>query len=149
MKKQTLLSSVVIIAIAIVGLWLCLHRKVEAPFPTKGVTGQISGMKDDLVSFSVPPNTKVVDGEIVSGSLKGAYFFEANVIGKLLDSDKNEIKSFPITATSEWMTVEPVSFSFVLDLSDVSAGQGYIRLQNDNPSGDTSLDKYIDIPVIF
>ena len=38
------------------------------------------GNKDDLISFSIWPNTKVHGIVSYRGSIKGAYFFEANIL---------------------------------------------------------------------
>ena len=47
------------------------------------------------------------------------------------------------------MTTDAVSFTGTVDLTGIRATQGYIRLGNENPSGDPSGDKYVDIPVVF
>ena len=67
----------------------------------------------------------------------------------MLDENKNTLKTFPLTSTSDWMTTDAVSFTGTVDLTGIRATQGYIRLGNENPSGDPSGDKYVDIPVVF
>lgn len=103
----------------------------------------------DLLDFSIPKNS-VIAGEIeASGILKGDYFFEANARGMLLDANKNVLKTFPIMATSDWQTTDGVPFTMTIDATGVTPGPGFIRIQNDNPTGDVSKDKFIDVPVVI
>ena len=85
----------------------------------------------------------------MTGSIKGGYFFEGQAQGLLLNINKNLIKRFPVTAVGDWMTSEPVSFTATFDATDAPSDFGYIRIANDNPSGDISKNKYVDIPVFF
>ncbi len=145
--KKTLGAVLVVAMVCIAGYFLLQKKTVHTPGKMPAL--HIEGNVVDLISFSIPENTKVSNGQEITGSIKGAYFFEANAVGKLLDVNKKELKSFPITATSEWMTADAVDFSFIIDTTDVPAGQGYIRIANDNPSGDFANEKYVDVPVIF
>ncbi len=114
-------------------------------FPNLSMTGNVS----DLVDVSIEPGQSLSGVTTITGSLKGAYFFEATATGKVLDENKNTLKTFPLTSTSDWMTTDAVSFTGTVDLTGIRATQGYIRLGNENPSGDPSGDKYVDIPVVF
>jgi hypothetical protein len=114
-----------------------------------GSTQSISGDTANLVRISIQPGDAVTNGQTITGAVKGSYFFEANAVGKLLNANKNTLKQFPITATGNWQTADAVNFSFVLDTNGLPKGTGFIRIQNDNPSGDPARDKYIDIPVVF
>src|ERR1035437_3191592 len=49
--------------------------KTQAPIPKDNLLGN----KDDLISFSIWPNTKVHGILSYRGVIKGAYFFEANI----------------------------------------------------------------------
>jgi hypothetical protein len=145
MKKHLIALGVLVVAA--VGIYLVLRM----PHKDMHVMAEPSLLGDttDIISLSVNPGAVVSNGQEITGSIKGAYFFEANAVGKLLDAQKHVLDTFSIPAKSEWMTAEPVSFAFTLNLVGVAPGPGYIRIQNDNPSGDTTLDKYVDIPVIF
>jgi hypothetical protein len=110
---------------------------------------QISGNKDDLVSLSIGPGS-IVNGKItITGSIKGAYFFEANAVMQLLDANKVVLKSGNITATSNWMTSDPVSFTGTIDATGIPSGAGYLRIKNDNPSDLPQNDKYIDVSIFY
>lgn len=157
--KKTIPLIFVCVFLLVLGLivWGSVRNKASAP-TTDTVSGGdqnvpitpvISGDTENLVSFSIAPNATVANGQVVTGSLQGGYFFEANAIGMFLSADKTILKQFPITATGQWMTTDPVSFSVTLDTSGIASGPGYIRIHNDNPSGAPENDKYIDVPVLF
>ncbi len=110
---------------------------------------EITGNKDDLVSLSVKPGDTIKGKITVTGSVKGAYFFEANAGMQLLDANKVVLKSGNITATSDWMTSDPVSFTGTIDATGIPSGSGYLRIKNDNPSDLPQNDKYIDIPIFY
>ncbi len=85
----------------------------------------------------------------VTGAIKGAYFFEANVLLNILDKDKNLLRASHGNATTDWMTAEPVSFEGTLDFTGLPLGPAYIEIHNDNASGEPQYDKSILIPVII
>ncbi|MDP9249152.1 MAG: Gmad2 immunoglobulin-like domain-containing protein [bacterium] len=107
----------------------------------------IEGNKDDLINFSVKPGDTVSGILNFTGSVKNAYFFEGNIGINILDENKKVLKRGNAMATTDWMTVEPVSFSGSIDLTGLPTGPGYIQIANDNPSDRRDLDKFIYIPV--
>ena len=116
----------------------------------KVVKGEgVLGRKEDLESFSIKPYDKVQGKISYSGSVKGGYFFEANILVNILDADKNAILKNYASAKSEWMTSDPVIFEGTLDLSNLSAGLYYLEIHNDNASGLPENDKSILIPIII
>ncbi len=129
-----------------------------ATAPTNTGTGgntepKISGDTASLVSISIAPGSTITDGQVITGTLTGGYFFEANARASLLDADKNVMTTFPIAATSDWMTAGPVNFkmivNYAVDDTPIRKGPGYLSIHNDNPSGMPENDKYVDIPVII
>ncbi len=155
MQKNSIMKIILAIAAIVVAGFVVFGSKVNAPTGDNVVPPvlQISGNASDLVSISIKPGDAVNEGEVITGSLKGNYFFEANARGMLLDKDKNSMTQFPITATSDWMMEGAVDFkmtvSYVVDDAPITKGPGYLRIANDNPSGDPIRDKFIDIPVNF
>lgn len=109
----------------------------------------ISGNKDDLISFSILPNTKVHGILSYRGVIKGGYFFEGNILIGVTDADRKVILKSNAIATTEWTTAGPVSFEGNIDFSKLVKGPAYIQIQNDNPSGIYQYDKYILIPIII
>lgn len=144
---------IVILALIIIGfIAYSFYKKPVTTTPNvivTPVTPAISGDTGNFVSFSIAPGATVSGTMTATGSVKGGYFFEANMGVKILDANKNVLKSTNGTATSDWMTSGPVSFTTNLDFTGIPAGQGFIRLHNDNPSGMPENDRFIDIPVVF
>lgn len=103
----------------------------------------------DLVSFSILPNSKVSGVVPYNGAIKGAYFFEANILINVLDQDKNVLLNSNAMATTEWMTVEPVSFEGNIDFTNLPKGPAYIEIHNDNASGLPENDKSVLVPIII
>ncbi len=150
-KNSKIVVWVLVIIIA-VGAWYFLANK-KSVTNEPVVSLEILGNKDDLVSISIVPGATIHEGDIITGSLKNNYFFEANARGDLLNANKDHMTGFPITATSDWMTTEPVNFSFTVSYSvddtPITKGPGYLEISNDNPSGDPANDKHILIPVVI
>ena len=113
------------------------------------VRNNILGNKDDLISFSIWPNTKVHGVLSYRGVIKGGYFFEANILINILDSNKKIIKQSNAVAKSDWMTSDPVDFEGNIDFSGLLKGPAYFEIHNDNASGLPQNDKSILIPIVI
>ena len=155
MRKNRGFSSTVVILIVVlllIGGAYYLGTRSDRPPQNNGggnTAREIEGNTNDLVAFSVSPGDKVSGILSFSGTVKNAYFFEANIGVNILDENKKLLKAGHGTATTEWMTSEPVSFSGSIDLSGLTPGPGYIQIQNDNPSDMREYDKFIYISVII
>ena len=113
------------------------------------INTEILGNKGDLVSLSIVPGQRVSGTLSVTGTVKGAYFFEANIVLNIIDMNKNILVRSHGNATTDWMTSEPVSFKGAIDLSEVAKGPAYLEIHNDNASGLPENDKSILIPIII
>lgn len=150
-KKNIALIISAIIASLIIGLSFYFYNNKNLVLNERINLEKVGiiGNKEDLVSLSVNPGDTVSGIIDLSGSIKNAYFFEGNIKIKLLDSNQNVLKSGFGTAKTDWMTVEPVSFSSLIDSTELS-GPGYILIQKDDPSdGEGGPAKKILIPVFF
>ncbi len=110
---------------------------------------QISGSKDDLVSFSILPGSKVHGVVSYRGVIGGGYFFEANILINVLDSNKNILKQDNAMTKDDWMQSKPVSFEGSIDFTGLPKGPAYIQIHNDNPSDMRQYDKFILIPIVI
>jgi hypothetical protein len=99
------------------------------------------------VFFSILPSQKISGVVKFTGSVKNGYFFEGNIIVNILDINQKLLKGGHGTATTEWMTAAPVSFSGTFDLTSLPKGPAYIQILNDNASGLPENDKFILIPI--
>ena len=108
-KLNTVLLFVLII-LMVIALSIMLKDKGKYLAPFVQEQEQISGNKDDLVSFSILPGSKLHGIVSYRGVIKGAYFFEANILINVLDVNKNVLKKSHAMATIDWMTAGPVDF---------------------------------------
>ena len=118
--------------------------KTQQPMPTKE---GILGNKDDLISFSILPYTKVHGILSYRGVIKGGYFFEANILIGIANMSKKIILQSNAMATTEWTTAGPVSFEGNINFGELPKGPAYIQIHNDNASGLPQNDKFILIPI--
>lgn len=109
----------------------------------------IGGNRDDLITFSIWPETKVHGILSYRGVIKGGYFFEGNILINILDSNKNVLKNSNAMATTDWMTAGPVDFEGNIDFTNLPKGSAYFEIRNDNPSDIRANDKSILIPIII
>jgi hypothetical protein len=146
--------AIIAVLIIVLGVYIYSNKKVEAPIASsnndiKIKDIEILGNKEDLVSLSVKEGESVSGILDITGAVKNAYFFEGNIIVGLLDANQNILKSGNGIATTDWMTTNPVSFTSKIDTTGLS-GEGYILIQNDDPSGgEGGPAKKILIPVVF
>ncbi|HAS80429.1 MAG: hypothetical protein UR25_C0005G0073 [Candidatus Nomurabacteria bacterium GW2011_GWE1_32_28] len=121
--------------------------KIQEPIQTRD---GILGNKDDLVSFSILPYTKVHGILSYRGVIKGGYFFEGNILINILDVNKKVLKSSNAIATTDWMTIEPVDFEGNIDFRTLPKGSAYFEIHNDNPGApDEGIGKSVLIPIII
>ena len=123
---------------------------VDNTLPEYKYDNEILGKKEDLISFTILPGTKVPKGILsYRGSIKGGWFFEANILINILDANKNIIKSSNAVAKTDWQTAEPVEFEGNIDFTGLPAGPAYFEIHNDNASGEPQFDKFIQIPIVI
>ncbi len=165
-NKKLIVSILIIIITIVVGCFVVRNTKqVEVvddswkDEPLDTVPGEgaefennedILGNREDLISFSIYPNTSLPK-QIISyrGTIKGGYFFEANILVGITDKNKNMLLQSNAVATTDWMTADPVGFEGYLDFSTIPSGEAYIEIHNDNASGLPENDKAIYIPIII
>mgnify|MGYP003554802470 FL=1 len=135
-----------LITVVVVGGFLFVTNKNF--FKNVPVNTEILGNKEDLISFSILPGSKVHGVMSYRGTVKGGYFFEANILVGITDANKNMILQSNAHATSDWMTADPVNFEGYIDFSIIPKGPAYLEIHNDNASALPENDKKILIPVI-
>ena len=152
-KLNTVLLLVLIILMVVALTFMFQNRSTYLPYwkdnkTEENNTPEILGNKADLVSFSILPGSKVHGLMSYRGVVKGAYFFEANIVINILDLNKKVLKASNAHATGDWMTEEPVAFEGNIDFSGLPKGPAYLEIHNDNPSGLPENDKSILIPIV-
>jgi hypothetical protein len=152
-KLKVIIITIIIIFVCIFGVNFIIQSNGGTVHLFSNSNSQINteilGNKEDLVSLSVKGGDKVSGVLTVIGSVKGGYFFEANILINILDSNKNVLKSSNGNATADWMTSDAVPFQGDIDFSGLPKGPAYIEIHNDNASGLSENDKSILIPIII
>ncbi|MFA6251380.1 MAG: Gmad2 immunoglobulin-like domain-containing protein [Candidatus Paceibacterota bacterium] len=149
-KKTARIIVIILIAIAVVFLgWQFSKNSFKNNNENIIPNIKILGNASDLVSFSISPGQEVSGILTATGSVRGAYFFEANIQVNILDSDKKVLRAGYGNAKTDWMTSEPVGFETILDFTKLPKGPAYIEIHNDNASGLPENDKNILIPIII
>lgn len=104
--------------------------------------------KTDLIIVDNPrPNSNISSNVNISGKARGTWFFEASFPISLIDLNNKEIVSGMANAQSDWMTEDFVPFSANLIIPGSFSGPAELILKKDNPSGDSSKDDNLIIPV--
>ncbi len=141
-KLNTVLLFVLIVLMVIALRWMSEQRQLYLPAPraTEPTSSVSQGNIEDLIALSLQPGQRVSGKMSVTGTIKGGYFFEGSFPVGILNAQKQPTTYGPgyATATTDWMTAGPVSFSFDLDLTQVPPGQYYIKFAQDDPSGGES-----------
>lgn len=153
-KGKIVLSIIVFLLLVAIAYFLGRDVKEEKIVseikPEYIYDNEILGKKEDLISFTILPGTKVPSGILsYRGSIKGAWFFEGNILINILDANKVPILNSNAVAKTDWMTVEPVEFEGNIDFTGLPKGPAYFEIRNDNPSDEPSLDKFIQIPIVI
>lgn len=153
-KFGKIILLLVILALLSVGIYFLqkepTEEVVDVPVDiSSGTMPAIEGNVNDLVSLSIDPNSTVSGLVSFEGSVQGAYFFEGNIQINIVSVDKSVLKAGYATATSDWMTAEPVEFKGEIDITGLPTGPAYFEIHNDNASGLPENDKSILIPIVI
>lgn len=159
MSKHKIITIIIVVLVLSVGVGLFIYGtsskkeviNIDTTLPPIENNDKIQGNKEDLISFSILPDTKVKGILSYRGSIKGGYFFEGNILINILDLDKRVLKASNAVAKSDWMTTEPVSFEGNIDFTDLPKGSAYFEIKQDDPSDGESGKpiKSILIPIII
>lgn len=123
---------------------------IDKSLPAYNYENEILGKKEDLLSFTILPGTKVPNGILsYRGSIKGGWFFEGNILINILDANKVPLLQSNAVAKTDWMTAEAVDFEGNIDFTNLPAGPAYFEIHNDNASGEPEFDKFIQIPIVI
>lgn len=110
---------------------------------------------DDLIRVNLPlQNAKITSPLMITGEARGSWFFEASFPVTLVDWDGLIIGQGVAQAKGDWMTADFVPFEARITFDKPpyvgeQSKRGAIILRNDNPSGQASTSKSIEIPIVF
>lgn len=80
------------------------------------------------------PNTVITSPVKVIGYAPGTWYFEANIVIKIIDENGILLGQGPATAQSDWMTTALVPFEASIPFV-ASGGKGFVVIEADNPAG--------------
>lgn len=120
----------------------------EAPEPIEAAIVYNNATSNDIQVTSPLPGQIISSPFEIIGQARGTWYFEAVAPVELVDINEQTISETFITAQGEWMTEDFVLFLGTLEFV-APPGPAILILRNDNPSGEPSLDKSIEIPVII
>ncbi|TSC69383.1 MAG: hypothetical protein G01um101456_221 [Parcubacteria group bacterium Gr01-1014_56] len=148
---KTLLGIAVVIAIALAGfIAFSFLSPQTAVAPDTTDNNGVPTSNENLSVTSPAPKAAIASPVTITGSALGTYYFEASFPIDILDENKNIVGQGHAEAQSDWMTESLVPFVAIVTFTSTGAGKsGFIRLKNDNPSGDPIRDKYFDLPIAF
>lgn len=109
----------IIIAVLVVIAGLLIYfqqtRPVVAPEPITPLSDKQTSPAtetSELITVTSPtPNQLISSPLIITGQVRGNWFFEATAPVELIDANGNKIAKGNITANGDWMTTEFVPFT--------------------------------------
>jgi len=87
---------------------------------------------------------------LVTGQAVGGWYFEASFPVILAAADGRVISQAVAKAGGDWMTTKFVPFTANITFVKQTPGtRGFIILKNDNPSGQASTSRAVEVPITF
>lgn len=120
--------------------------------PTPAATIEpVTNIDQNSVTLEIPTVGQTVSTPFtVRGQAPGSWFFEGQLVGKLLDTNGDLITTAPLMADGEWMTTEMVTFEGAMSYSSLNTlTEAILRIENDNPSGLEEMQKFAEFPVVL
>lgn len=104
---------------------------------------------NDIVIASPKPDEILGSIIDISGRARGLWYFEASFPIEIVDGTGAVIGQGIGTAQGEWMTEEFVPFTSTITLTTPYTGSATLILKKDNPSGESSRDASVSIPIVI
>ncbi|TAK58717.1 hypothetical protein EPO14_02720 [Patescibacteria group bacterium] len=128
---------------------LLAHAPASATSTQTSAPTYVRASANDIAIASPKPDETLGSIVDVSGRARGTWYFEASFPVEVVD-DKGAVLGQGIaTAQDEWMTEEFVPFTATITLTTPYTGPATLILKKDNPSGESSRDASVSIPVLI
>lgn len=134
--------AVVVLAIALIACFL-VKSKTTPP-----ITQNPPIAHPDITVSNLSPNQTIDTPFVVTGMVKGAWFFEASFPVFMKDNVGNQLGFGLAGSPQDWMTVNQIPFSVTLPATNYQ-GPGTVVFTKDNPSGEPQFDDSYTVPVVF
>jgi hypothetical protein len=114
-----------------------------------GIDKGKQNIDQDVIIFTPVAKQKIQSPLQVAGKARGTWFFEANIIVRIKDSNGNTIALKGVQAKEDWMTTDYVNFEDSIEFSKPNTDNGVLIVEADNPSGDPNNIRKFEIPLEF
>jgi hypothetical protein len=112
--------------------------------------GNTSAMTDSITVETPRPNDTVSSPIVINGKARGTYYYEGTFPVEVHAADGTVVGQGIAEAQGAWTTTDFVRFKGTITFTKPNFGAtGTLVFKNDNPSGDPSNQKELDIPVQF
>lgn len=152
MSRWHVMIGIILLAVMVVCGVVLLPRELRAPTDHQQTAApETPASLPTILTVDTPlPHSIVRSPLTISGKARGTWYFEASAPFFLLDASGAVIANGHITAEGDWMTTDFVPFTATLTfIVPTTSATGTLVLKNDNPSGDPTKDKRLEIPVRF
>lgn len=106
--------------------------------------------EEEGILISLPkPDEKIKSPLNIKGEARGSWFFEAEFLAELYDSNDNLLGKTILTAKKDWMTEDFVPFEGELNFAQPLTAFGVLKFLSANPSGLPENQKVFEVPVQF
>lgn len=106
--------------------------------------------KADVIRVVSPvPNTLVASPLSIVGEARGTWFFEASFPVRVVDANGVTLGTGIAQAAGEWMTMDFVPFTVIINFTASTTPTGTLVLEKDNPSGLPANDDSLTFPIWF
>ncbi len=86
--------------------------------------------------ITTPSKTdKIISPLKITGSVSGHWFFEGEIVGKILDENRKVLGQGPLSALDDWMTSDNVFFEGIIPFDKSSTKKGFVVIEADDPRG--------------
>lgn len=145
-----LLAGIFVLIVAGAVALIVLPAPQKAVAPTNGSSTAQASLPDLITVVEPLPGATVTSPLTIKGEARGNWYFEASAPVTLYGQSGGLLAQGHVQAQGEWMTTDYVPFEATLAFPAQPAGSsGTLIVKNDNPSGDPSRDKTLEIPVKF
>lgn len=108
-----------------------------------------SSTNEKVKLLNLKENQTIASPFTLRGEARGTWFFEASFPIEVRDGNNKPILIQAVQTKEDWMTEKFVPFTTILTFTKPTTSTGTIILRKDNPSGETSRDESVTIPIIF
>jgi len=111
---------------------------------------EYSNCSNQDISLNLPAlNSTVTSPLDIIGQAKGNWFFEGSFPIIITDANGTKLGQTTAQAQDDWTTANSVTFKASLKFAadQTTTSQGWLILQNDNPSGDPKLAARLHYPI--